>query len=133
MNTRKNTKHPLPSLLLAGLLSQPVLALAFGEPYMQARFDALNQGGKPVLVHIHAPWCPTCRAQDKRLGRLFQVPGNKAIAALEVSFDNQKDVVRAFRASGQSVLIGFKDGREVGRLVGETREDRIADFLARLR
>jgi hypothetical protein len=31
------------------------------------------------------------------------------------------------------VLIGFKDGREVGRLVGETREDRIADFLARLR
>ncbi len=124
---------PIATLALAATLFLPALTQAYGEPFQQARFDALLREGKPVLVHIHAPWCSTCRTQDARLQQLFRAAENQGIAALEVSFDNQKDAVRALRASSQSILIGFRDGREVARLVGETREVRIADLLARLR
>lgn len=125
--------HTLKTLILAGALALPAPVLAFGEPYRPDRFDGLIRAGKPVLVHIHAPWCPTCRAQDKRLTGLFTLPENRDITALEVSFDQQKDAVRSFRASQQSTLIGYRDGREVGRLVGETREERIGALLERLR
>lgn len=50
-----------------------------------------------------------------------------------MSFDHQKDAVRGFRANQQSTLIGYRDGREVGHLVGETREERIGALLERLR
>ena len=36
-------------------------ASAVGVPFDQARFDALQQQGKPALVWIHADWCPTCK------------------------------------------------------------------------
>jgi thioredoxin 1 len=129
MNSRSMLIFPLISCL-AAMSGQ---ALAFGEAFQQARFDNLNKAGAAVLVHIHASWCSTCRTQDKRLSALFQSPENKAIVALEVNFDQQKDAVRAFQARYQSVLIGFKGGKEVDRLVGETRESAIADLLDRLR
>lgn len=133
MNLKTLLKSLLPAALLGASLGLSGQALAFGEAYQQARFDGLLQAGKPVLVHIHAPWCSTCRTQDKRLGNLFQLPQYQAVTALEVSYDDQKDVVRGFRANSQSILIGFKDGREVGRLIGETRERGIAGLLDRLR
>ncbi len=119
--------------LFCGLAIMSGQAQAFGEAFQQARVDSLNKDGAPVLVHIHASWCGTCRTQDKRLKALFQSPENKGIVALEVNFDQQKDAVRAFQARNQSVLIGFKSGKEVDRLVGETRESAIADLLERLR
>ena len=122
----------LKSVLLTVLLVLPVQAFAFGEPYRQAHFETLMEQGKPILVHVHAPWCSTCRAQDMRLQSLFKSPEHAAINALEVSFDNQKDVLRQFRVTSQSVLIAFRDGREIGRLVGQTREHPIAELLSRM-
>ena len=31
--------------------------------YTPAAFDAAQKAGRSILVEIHAPWCPTCRAQ----------------------------------------------------------------------
>jgi thioredoxin 1 len=123
----------LKSVPLALLLVLPLQAFAFGEPYRQARFDALMQEGKPILVHVHAHWCSTCRAQDMRLESLLPSPGNAAIQALEVNFDEQKEALRALGARSTSVLIAFREGREVGRLVGQTGERPIAELLASLR
>ena len=33
------------------------------KPYTQQEFDSLAQKGKSVIVHVTAPWCPTCKAQ----------------------------------------------------------------------
>jgi len=33
------------------------------KPYSQTEFDKLTASGKGVVLAIHAPWCPTCKAQ----------------------------------------------------------------------
>ena len=37
------------------------------QPYNQAAFDAAQRAGKPILVWVHAPWCPVCRAQARAI------------------------------------------------------------------
>lgn len=105
------------------------LALASEEPYRQAAFDQLQKEGLPILVSIHADWCPTCRAQAPILSKLLEREDYRRIHALRVDFDQQKDVVKSFKATMQSTLIVFKEGREVGRSVGETREAQIEVLL----
>jgi thioredoxin len=105
------------------------IATAAGQPYEQARFDALNKGGQPILVWIHADWCPTCKAQGRVLDELLPTPKLRGLTVLKVDFDSQKPLVRAFRAVSQSTFILFKDGREVARSLGDTRRDSILAFL----
>lgn len=121
----KYLRHAL--LLTLALL--PMLAHATGKAYTQAEFDALQQAGKPILIFVHANWCPTCRAQAPILDRLLSTPEFSAITALRVDFDQQKPVVRAFRVPYQSTLIVFKDGAEVARSTAETRADKLESLL----
>ena len=37
---------------------------AAGKFYTQQEFDTLLAEGKTLVVHIHADWCGTCKAQD---------------------------------------------------------------------
>jgi thiol-disulfide isomerase/thioredoxin len=99
------------------------------QPFQQSRFDALQQQGKPVLVWIHADWCPTCRAQGKVLDELLPMPDLKGLTVLRVDFDSQKPLVQSFRAQRQSTFILFKGGKEIGRSLGDTRRDSILALL----
>lgn len=116
------------SLLLFSLFAAGA-ALAGGQPFDQAAFDALQKQGKPILVTIHADWCPTCKAQDPIVSELLKTPALQGITALRVDFDKQKEVVRMFKAQYQSTLIVFKGGKEVGRSTGDTRKESIAALL----
>lgn len=104
-------------------------ALAAESTFEAAKFDALQKEGKPVLVAIHADWCPTCRAQAPIISELIATPEFSGITALRVDYDGQKPVVKRFKASMQSTLIVFKGGKEVGRSVGDTRKEGIATLL----
>ena len=106
-------------------------AWAAGNPYDQAGFDAAQAAGKPILVEIHANWCPTCRAQEPIISELLREPKHAGFVVLRVDFDNQKDVAKRFRAQYQSTLIVFKGEKEVARSTGETRKDAIAAQLAK--
>ncbi len=120
--------NTLRSLLAIGLLAAgPVLAA--GQPYDRATFDALQKQGKPILVMIHADWCPVCRAQAPIIDQLLKEKDFQPIAALRVDFDKQKPAVRYFRAVRQSTLIVFKGGKEVARSLGDTSEAGIAALL----
>jgi len=104
-------------------------ALAADTAFDTSKFDALNTQGKPILVGIHADWCPTCRAQQPIIAELLNTPEFQGITSLRVDFDKQKEVVRRFKAQYQSTLIVFKGGKEVGRLIGETQKENIAALL----
>jgi thioredoxin 1 len=110
--------------LLFPLLAQPV-----EEPFTQARLDALNQAGQPVLVAVHADWCSTCKTQERILQELLQQPEFKQIKLLRMDFDKQRESVRSFGVQYQSTLIAFKDGHEVGRMTAEMSQVRIAELL----
>jgi thioredoxin 1 len=79
-------------------------AWAAEEAFTQAAFDHLQQQGAPILVWVHAEWCPTCRAQAPVLKKLLAQEEFKPIQALRVDFDHQKDIVKAFKVLKQSVI-----------------------------
>ncbi len=99
------------------------------QAFTQATFDQLQKDDKPILVAIHADWCPTCRAQAPIVSKLIKQDEFQAINALRVDFDQQKEVVKEFKATAQSTLIVFKGGQEVGRSLGDTTEDGIKGLL----
>jgi len=129
MPTRKVTfRFIIP--FIAGLLFAAA-SQAAGKPFDQAGFEAAQAAGKPILVEIHADWCPTCRVQEPIVSGLMRNRENAGFVVLRVDFDNQKDVVKRLRAQYQSTLIVFKGTKEVSRSTGETRKDAIAAQLAR--
>lgn len=117
------------ALFLLVALLFPLFSQARWEPYTQAKLDALNQSGQPVLVAIHADWCSTCKTQERILQELLPQPEFNRIKLLRMDFDQQRESVRAFGVQYQSTLIAFKDGREVGRMTAEMSPVRIAELL----
>ncbi|HEX2527848.1 MAG TPA: thioredoxin family protein [Geminicoccus sp.] len=99
--------------------------------YTEQAFAKAQEQGKPILVDITAPWCPTCKAQRPILEELAARPEFADLVILEVDFDSQKDVVRSLGARMQSTLIAFKGAQEVGRSVGDTNQDSIAALLGK--
>lgn len=114
--------------VLVVFAAAPALA---GTPFTQKAFTAAQDAGKPILVEIHASWCPTCRAQQPIINSLTSEPRFGGLTVFTVDYDGQKDVVRAFNARQQSTLIVFKGAAEVGRSVGDTNQNSIAALLAK--
>ena len=121
-------------ILLASALASLALgapALAAETPFTAEAFAAAQKGGAPVLVAIHASWCPTCRAQAPIIDKLSGDPKFKNLVVLRLDFDEQKDLVRKFGAQTQSTLIVFKGATEVGRSVGDTNPQSIEALLGK--
>lgn len=114
----------------ASLLSTAALAGA-KSPFTPGSFEAANKAGKPILVEVTAPWCPTCKAQAPILGELAAQPRFKDLQTFSVDFDSQKDVLKSLNVQMQSTLIVFKGGKEVGRSIGDTRKDGIEALLSK--
>ena len=117
------------AVLLPFLAASALAADSAATVFDAAKFDALNQAGKPILVAIHADWCPTCKAQEPLVAALLKAPELAGITEFRVDFDAQKDAVKRFKTPYQSTLIVFKGGKEVGRSTGDTRKESIAALL----
>jgi len=98
-------------------------------PFSEEGFKAAQASNSPILVEIHADWCPTCKAQDPVLDKLTADPRFRNLRIFRVDFDAMKPVVRQFGAQMQSTLIVFKGVAEQGRSVGDTKETSIAALL----
>ena len=98
-------------------------------PYSAEAFKAAQASGSPILIEIHADWCPTCKAQSPILDKLTADPKFRDLKVFRVDFDDMKPVVRQFGAQSQSTLIVFKGSSEKGRSVGDTRQTSISALL----
>lgn len=92
-------------------------------------FEAAQAAGKPIVVEIHAPWCPVCKVQAPIIQGLAAKPEFKDLVVFRIDFDTKKDFVRQFKATRQSTLIAFKGKTESGRLVGDTQPAAIEALL----
>jgi thioredoxin 1 len=91
-----------------------------GSTFTSAAFEAAQAAGKPVLVEVTAPWCPTCKAQAPIIKSLSERPEFKNLVILKVDFDSQKVALKSLNVSMQSTLIAFKGKTETGRSTGDT-------------
>ena len=117
-------------LIVAGLIvGAATLSQALEiKPYTAAALAAAQKADKPVAVHFHADWCPTCRAQEKVLQTLKAEPGLD-ITVLVANYDTEKDLKRRFNVRAQSTLVVLRGQQEWARLVGDTSADSIRQAL----
>lgn len=103
---------------------------AFEEkPFDMTAFKQAQSEGKSILLDAFAPWCPTCRAQQKVLGALKDDAKYDALVLFKIDYDNQTDVLKTFNVRQQSTLIAFKGDKETGRSVGDTQASSIEALI----
>lgn len=117
---------------LAIVAAAPALA-ADVRPFDQRAFAAAQAAGRPILIEVHAPWCPVCAAQGKAIQKLTAAGPDKDLMVFRIDFDSQKPVWQKFGAQKQSTLIAYRGKRETGRLAYQTDEGKIAALLASTR
>jgi len=113
-------------LAAAMLLLTAVNALAADRFAYEAKaFQTALEAGKPILVHVTAPWCGECKAQKPIVAALAAQPEYRDLIIFDVDFDTQKDALRALKIQKQSTLVIYKNKAEVTRAVGITRREAI--------
>ena len=128
-----NRRHVFGAVLvIMAALSGASLASAMeAKPFDPAAFAAAQAAGKPILIHVTAPWCPTCKAQAPILSRLLSDPRFKDLLTFDVDFDTQKDLLNRFQVRVQSTMIVFKGEHEAGRSTGDTNAASIEALLTK--
>ena len=116
-------------LLSAALLVAATTAQALEiKPYTGAALADAQKAGKPVALHFHADWCPTCKAQAKSLALLKAEPGLDMLL-LVANYDTEKALKTRFKVRSQSTLVVLHGDQERARLVGDTSADAIRTAL----
>lgn len=109
-------------LLISALFLQLGMASAQAletAPYTPAALSQAQQAGKPVALHFHADWCPTCRAQEKVFNDL-KPDSALALTVLIVDYDKERALKQKLGVRSQSTVIVYRGHRETARLTGET-------------
>jgi thioredoxin 1 len=129
---REMKRHRLFSNVTACVIAV-VSAPAFAgpiQPFSTAALKAAQRAGKPVLVDVHADWCPTCRKQAPTIVEISRDPSFAKLVILKLDFDKQGPEREALGARKQSTLILYKGTRETGRATGIVNRDQIRALAA---
>lgn len=129
MHSRRTAMLVALGLAAMAAIGPATAGMPGSKPFEPAAFDEALKSGKPILVEVSAPWCPICKTQKPIIGKLLAEPRYRELTAFEIDFDTGKANVRKLGATAQSTLLVYKDGKEVGRSVGETQPEWIADLL----
>ncbi len=93
------------------LLDRPIKATA-------ADFDrTIETASVPVVVDFYADWCGPCRQMAPVLDQ-FAGDRQGEVLVLKVDTDRDGSVSERFGIRGIPTLIAFRNGVEIGRLVG---------------
>ncbi len=81
-----------------------------------------------TLVDITADWCGPCRMLAPVLDRVAKdVEGKATIAKLDI--DESQKVAAQLQVTSVPTMILFKDGKEVGRMVGLKDDAAVKGFI----
>ena len=114
-------------LAVFALLAMFGAAAAFSSfaPYDKAKFDQAVQSGAPVIAHVHATWCSTCRRQEELMNDMLKDARFAKVQAMRVDYDTDKDFQKAHNVNSRATILVFKGGKEVARVVFDTDPARI--------
>lgn len=81
-----------------------------------------------VLVDFYADWCGPCRMMTPVLEKVAkEVKGSATIGKLDI--DRAQKIASQFQVTSIPTLILFREGKEVGRLVGLRDAATVKQFI----
>ncbi len=99
------------------------------QPVTDASFDGeVLKANVPVLVDFWAEWCGPCRALAPKLEQISTELGPK-IKILKMNVDENPRVPVQYGVRGIPTMILFKEGQQVGQVVGNLPKDEIMAML----
>ena len=89
--------------------------------------EVLNSS-TPVLVDFWAEWCGPCRALGPKLEEIAGEMAGK-VRVVKLNVDENPQTPGQYGIRGIPAMLLFKDGKQVGELVGNHPKDNITEFL----
>ncbi|MCX7599138.1 MAG: thioredoxin [Armatimonadetes bacterium] len=80
---------------------------------------------KPAMVDFWAEWCGPCREQAPIVEAVAAKYAGKIIVG-KLNVDEQPETAKKYKIDAIPTLVFFKGGKEVGRVVGLTREGELS-------
>jgi len=127
-------RRMLLALTAAGLLA-PLRSMAEEERlyYEPGLAEAAMDKGEVILLDFFAPWCSTCRAQERVLIDLRGANSayDEAITFITVDWDTHGngELARSLEVPRRSTLIALDGETELGRVVAGTGREEIMALL----
>lgn len=91
-------------------------------------FDQTIRSGV-VLVDFYADWCGPCRMLTPVLEQVAKDSIGKVVVA-KLDIDKNQKVASAYQVTSVPTMILFKNGKEVGRLVGLRDVNGVKQFIS---
>ncbi len=82
----------------------------------------------PVLVDFWAEWCAPCRAIAPILEDIEKEHSEK-IKIAKLNVDENPDIASKYKIFSIPTLVIFKNGRELGRMVGAAPKSKVLQFI----
>ena len=89
--------------------------------------EVLNSD-KPVLLDFYADWCGPCKMLAPVLHEIAEENAG-ALKVGKINVDEQMELAMRFQVSSIPMLVVFKDGKAVAKLVGYRPKSEIAAMV----
>lgn len=94
-----------------------------------SEFDELVGGAdRPVLLAVVAPWCGPCRRLAPFLEQVAE-EFVENVTFMKLNTDENPEVPRRLGVESIPTLILFRDGKEIGRMVGAAAKHELRQRL----
>ena len=112
---------------MEGKLREKRGSMSLIKHFTDQEFDTAVKKGV-TLVDFYANWCGPCRTLAPVLEQVAKDVDGKATVG-KVDIDNEQKTAAQFQITSVPTMILFKNGKEVGRLIGLRTADAVKDFI----